>query len=340
VTVPTIAARPRMLRARALSGLRSGPWSGRPSPFALQIWKMPHHSGIADVVLQRVPWLDRLMRIGHKETGVFFAEPHAPVVATLTSCGFQEEPRTAYDWHGLRRGNAEFALLQYTLSGRGRIAYEGRTGVVEPGEAMLLFFPHDNRYWVEPGERWEFFYLCVAGADAVGHFRSIVSRRGPVVALDARSSVLARAADACADALDGRIASPYAASAVAYGIAMDLLDECLTRPRTQEPKYLSRVERLCKSQLDKPIGVADMARAAGMSRYHFTRRFQQARGVSPGQYLLGLRLEQAVRLVARGDLSVREVALRCGYADANYFCKAFRKRFGVSPGAFRSSGMY
>jgi AraC-like DNA-binding protein len=312
----------------------------------LQIWK----GVVADVGFagmasrldaRRVPGIERLARIGHKETGVLLAHPHGPLAATITSCGFQQEPSTVYDWHGLRRGNAEFALLQYTLSGRGRLSYEGRAGFVEPGEAMLLFFPYDNRYWVEPDERWEFFYLCLAGSDAVRHFRTIVGRRGPVVAFDARSSALARAADACADALEGRIESPYTASALAYGIVMDLMDECVVESAARAaPSFVAEVERFCKSSLDRPIGVEDMARVSNMSRYHFTRMFEQAKGVAPGRYLAALRLEHAVRLVARGKLSVREISERCGYGDANYFCKVFRRRFGVSPGAFRSSGMY
>jgi AraC-like DNA-binding protein len=64
--------------------------------------------------------------------------------------------------------------------------------------------------------------------------------------------------------------------------------------------------------------------------------FEKARGISPGRYLSSLRLEESLRLIARGSHTVKMVAEQCGYGDANYFCKVFRKSFGVSPGAFRS----
>jgi AraC-like DNA-binding protein len=83
--------------------------------------------------------------------------------------------------------------------------------------------------------------------------------------------------------------------------------------------------------------VDDMARVANMSRFHFSRVFEKARGTPPGRYLARLRLEEAMRLVSAGGTTVKEVAHRCGYGDANYFCKVFRKSFGVSPGAFRAS---
>jgi len=82
-----------------------------------------------------------------------------------------------------------------------------------------------------------------------------------------------------------------------------------------------------------------MAEVAGLSRYHFSRRFQDARGVSPARFLAELRMQEAVRLI-QTNLAVNEVARRCGFRDPNYFCKAFRRSFGVSPGAFAQSGMY
>ena len=97
------------------------------------------------------------------------------------------------------------------------------------------------------------------------------------------------------------------------------------------------VERFCQRWLASPtLGVEDMARVARLSRFHFSRKFKLARGLSPGQYLTGLRLERAVRLLSAGVFSVKEVSAQCGYTDPNYFCKAFRQGFGVSLGRLRS----
>jgi transcriptional regulator GlxA family with amidase domain len=95
------------------------------------------------------------------------------------------------------------------------------------------------------------------------------------------------------------------------------------------------VEQFCRRNFARPIGVEDMARVARLSRYHFSRKFGSALGISPGRYLAGLRLDEATRLLTVGGLSVKEVAEQCGYRDANYFCKVFRKNFGVTPGTVR-----
>jgi len=108
-----------------------------------------------------------------------------------------------------------------------------------------------------------------------------------------------------------------------------------TEPQREAPTFVYEVEQFCKRNFSRPIGVEDMARVARLSRYHFSRKFGSARGISPGRYLAGLRLDEATRLLTIGGLSVKEVAEQCGYRDANYFCKVFRKNFGVTPGTVR-----
>jgi AraC-like DNA-binding protein len=103
------------------------------------------------------------------------------------------------------------------------------------------------------------------------------------------------------------------------------------------PALLSTVEQFCRGNLRRPIGVADMARVAGMSRFHFIRVFARASGVSPGRYLAKLRLEESMRLIRQGGHTLKGVAEVCGYGDTNYFSKCFRRSFGVAPGAFRAA---
>ena len=104
------------------------------------------------------------------------------------------------------------------------------------------------------------------------------------------------------------------------------------------PSFIERVEAFCRKNYARSIGVAHMAQVAKLSRFHFSRLFQEARGLSPGQYLYGLRLVMAMRLVQSGEHAVKDIARQCGFSSPNYFCKVFRKNFGITPGraaAFR-----
>lgn len=303
--------------------------------------------------------LSRFRRLGPRSRPVLFAKAGYGLHAMTTSVGYEvRTPPDRYDWHGLRRGASQFALLQHTLAGTGRLVYEGRPYTVTPGQTMLLYFPHDNRYWLPSDReaaaenasagggtrRWEFFYLCVNGSEVMRAWRSAVDNLGPVCTLS--SATVDAAAGACLEVLRGEVAAPGRASSLAYDLAMRVLDEAMPRAPllderpTREPA-IQRAIVLCRQRLTDPdLGVAHLAEAAGLSRFHFTRRFADSEGTPPGEFILRERMKEAVRLLQSTDESVKAVARRAGFHDPNYFAKAFRRSFGVSPREFRRSGMY
>jgi len=260
----------------------------------------------------------------------------------LTSAGSELHTGTDYDWHGLKRGSAEFCLFQYTLAGRGQLSWEGQRFTVLPGQAMLLWFPHDNRYWIASGDRWRHFYLCLSGQEVLRAWRTVVGRSGPLLDLERGSPVIAAAAEACARVVRGEVRDPFTASALAYAVAMALLAETVGGEADPRPRHpgIAAAKTLARTRFGSDLGVADLAHAAGMSRHHFARAFAQAEGVAPSAFLADLRMREAARLLRSSDLTVAAVGARCGFADPAYFCRAFRRLVGVSPGEFRSSGMF
>ena len=86
-----------------------------------------------------------------------------------------------------------------------------------------------------------------------------------------------------------------------------------------------------------PLTLDELAREAGISRFHFTRLFKAKLGLSPHQYVVQLRLDHAKGLLTETDLSVVQIAVACGYAHDGHFAAGFQRRFGVSPSAFRKA---
>jgi AraC family transcriptional regulator len=97
-----------------------------------------------------------------------------------------------------------------------------------------------------------------------------------------------------------------------------------------DPAIARAVKRIEETYADD-IGVADLAKEAGMSRFHFSRRFREVTGRSPYRYLCDVRLERAAEMLRRGRHGVTEVALSVGLADPGRFARMFRERFGKSP---------
>lgn len=102
-------------------------------------------------------------------------------------------------------------------------------------------------------------------------------------------------------------------------------------------RHLTRAKDLADARYFEPLGVDDLARAAGLSRAHFSREFRRAFGESPHAYLLTRRLERAAALLRGTDNSVAEICLAVGLQSIGSFTTSFTRTFGRSPTAYRAS---
>ncbi|CAN7435528.1 helix-turn-helix transcriptional regulator [Rhizobacter sp. LjRoot28] len=98
---------------------------------------------------------------------------------------------------------------------------------------------------------------------------------------------------------------------------------------------LRRVEDYIRIHLADSIGLADLAREAGLSRYHFCRLFQNTVGRSPYQHVLRERLIRAHTLLSGTSLSIAEVALAVGFSSQSHFAAVCRRVLGRSPRELR-----
>ena len=85
------------------------------------------------------------------------------------------------------------------------------------------------------------------------------------------------------------------------------------------------------------IGASEIAAAAGYSPNYLSQKFRKSVGIGIHEYLVFIRLQcAALELVATSD-SITEIAFRCGFSDSNYFKDAFKKKYGVTPRAYRKA---
>jgi AraC family transcriptional regulator len=87
--------------------------------------------------------------------------------------------------------------------------------------------------------------------------------------------------------------------------------------------------------LRQNISLDDLARAVGLSRYHFARRFRQSTGTTPHKFVLQQRVERAKTLLQRTNMPLLDIACSCGFADQSHMTREFRKTVGVTPGRYR-----
>jgi AraC-like DNA-binding protein len=105
-------------------------------------------------------------------------------------------------------------------------------------------------------------------------------------------------------------------------------------PRLRELALLRRVKDRIDREYAQPLDVEALARGVHLSAGHLSRQFKLAYGESPYAYLMTRRIERAMHLLRRGDLSVTEVCFEVGCSSLGTFSTRFSELVGVPPSAY------
>jgi AraC family transcriptional regulator len=105
---------------------------------------------------------------------------------------------------------------------------------------------------------------------------------------------------------------------------------------SRDDQRLRRVDEYLRANLEQPVSLEDLANHVNLSRFHLLRLFKRKYGETPLKRLTRLRMDEAKLCLKQGQLSVGEIASRCGYENPAHFASAFRRVEGVAPTAYRS----
>lgn len=102
-------------------------------------------------------------------------------------------------------------------------------------------------------------------------------------------------------------------------------------------RRLRRAIEYIHANYHQEIVLSEIAEAAFLSEYHFAHLFKKVTGLTPNNYLIAVRLEQAKKLLAETDESIANVSLAVGYTSQSHFTKVFRNFTGLTPAKYRES---
>ena len=106
--------------------------------------------------------------------------------------------------------------------------------------------------------------------------------------------------------------------------------------RTEDP-VLTAIRYLNERLFDPGLSPSALADSVGLDLWQFCRKFKSVTGKTCNEFIAERRMSEAMRLLSRGDLMVKEVAYRVGFEDPNYFSRRFRRVVGKSPTSYRRS---
>lgn len=259
--------------------------------------------------------------------------------AWITACGLNTPSSSGYRHDGHQPQAAGRSILQYTLAGKGILNYRRQRFELRPGQLMLLQPPEDYVYQARDGQPWRFFFVTLNGPDAARYWNVALQHWGPVVDLDHSGPFMSTAIKI----LQQRFAAQEPSESWqdvqdAYALCVNLMREVNAEHTSElhpDKIAIHRVTDYIQRHLGDTCDITKLAGIADMSRAHFSRIFHRHVGHSPGAYVLDQRLEWARQLLRTSQRGIAEIALLCGFTDANYFSRIFARRSGVTPKAFR-----
>jgi len=104
-------------------------------------------------------------------------------------------------------------------------------------------------------------------------------------------------------------------------------------------KKLQPALNLARQNLGRNVALAELAAITEQSLFHAHRTLRVALGETPKQFTLRLRIDHAAAALVGSRASILDIALECGFESHEAFCRAFRRRFGLSPSAYRKRGL-
>lgn len=138
----------------------------------------------------------------------------------------------------------------------------------------------------------------------------------------------------------GRLYAETLANALSVHLVRRYSNQTLQPPQAYDglsPRQLKPVLGYINDHLERDLSLEELAAIAQLSQYHFSRAFKRSTGMSPHQYVIRQRIEQAKLLLREGKISICEIAIVCGFTHQSHLNGHFKRLTGVTPKKFSMS---
>jgi len=256
----------------------------------------------------------------------------------LGGAGHETRSAASYFYDARLRKDRHFAL-QLTLAGEGFYQRGRRVTPLPAGTAFFDHLPGDfySGYPPRAVMPYELVFVSFAGRSAETWCRRIIAEHGNVLHFGRGSEVETLMLSVAHRYLAGTLGDRYQISALLYQLLMGVASSLKTAEVFSSVRVRQALSAIAEGASDPRFNVSRLAQSLDCSREHLTRQFISATGVSPSEYLQRQRLRLALRALHGGNEKLESLARRCGFSSANYLCRMFRERYGVSPAQVRAN---
>ncbi|WP_052714204.1 AraC family transcriptional regulator [Paenibacillus dauci] len=228
-------------------------------------------------------------------------------------------------------------LILHTLSGRGRLHYQGQQHVVGQGDLFFINCMEYQRYEAMEEDDWEFLWVHVQGSTLDGYYEQFCQRQIPVCHLAESSSI----PELMRQLLHVQIPRNNKTELISSQLIVQLLTEVvLTSIHTGEknnaiPASILDLQQFLENHYTDPITLDDLAQKYNTNKFQLSRDFKQYIGLPPIEYLINIRINAAKNMLRYSNKSIQQIASAVGIYNVSHFINLFKARVDCTPLAYR-----
>lgn len=255
-------------------------------------------------------------------------------------CGFIDKSGTSMDHHEIQ---FPFYSLVFVFQGRGEYIDEhGNAHLLESGSLFQRRPWVSHSTYIDPGQPWHEYYIDLdEGLYEQLAGMGLLEKRVPVYRI-APDPTLKEDFEALMHLLNTGGESRLPDITLRFiGVIRDLINQAHLATSEGNPDVNAMVEKSCldfNRALAKRIDLRDYCLQNGWGYESFRKSFKKAIGISPGQYMLRRRMDEASRLLRSTTMRISEISTSLGYTTQYEFSNQFKRQFGVFPTRFRGGG--
>lgn len=241
---------------------------------------------------------------------------------------------------GASRGSRPYYLLHYITGGSGTVSIGGNPEILRGGDLFVHYPDRPVAYRPLKEDPWTYYWMAFDGAWAHEWAEAMSQGQGEPIFRGDYEPVIREHFEALLSALSsGSMAAALRSEALMRMILSSFLDHFSRDTdvsRADTPTMAVRAaQNFILTHFAETITVGDVCAAAGYERTYFSDLFRQQTGQTMQEYLRGIRMTQACKLLTSTELAVYAIAERVGYAEYRSFSRSFKKVKGLSPQEYR-----
>ncbi len=239
--------------------------------------------------------------------------------------------------HRAFRKNLDSYLIVLVLSGSGTLMYDGKLYELRTGSCFFIDCKISYYHQSSSTDPWELMWVHFHGATSKEYYRYFSKTSEPAFLPEHYPEMK----DKLDSLLDVNTHSDLSAEIASSRLIVDLLSLILQEITNNREEHgaakqkLMEVRQYLDEHFTEKFSLDELSERFFISKYHLSREFKSHFGITPNLYVIAKRITMVKKLLRFSDLTLEEIAVKCGFYDTSYMNRQFKKSEGISASDFR-----